>query len=116
MFIKKQHESFISSVIDLIESSELKYKSGDFKGSIDDRREVKRLFKKSGEGFDLKHLISKSTLSFSKYNLIEDYKTRIDDIKRLEIIKMLEKISDEKYRSGDYKAAIRAFRRAEKYY
>ena len=43
-------------------------------------------------------------------------KLKIDEIKRNEIVKMLEQKSKEKLKSLDYKGAIRAFRRAEKYF
>ena len=116
MLIKKQKEIILTSVITLIESSELKYKSGDFKGAIDDRIEAKRMSKKIGEGVGFKDLIIKARINKSRYNLIEDYKRKIDDIKKIELIKQLEKLSENKYNLGDYKGAIRAFRRAEKYY
>ncbi len=41
---------------------------------------------------------------------------KIDEIKRNQIIKMLEQKSKEKLKSLDYKAAVKAFRRAEKYF
>ena len=41
---------------------------------------------------------------------------KIDEIKRNEIVKMLEQKSKEKLKSLDYKGAIKAFRRAEKYF
>ena len=58
----------------------------------------------------------KQVKGISKYDLIQDYKLRIDDNRKFEIITELEKQSELKYRSGDYKGSIRAIRRSEKYY
>ena len=52
----------------------------------------------------------------SKFDLIFDHKLKIDEIKRNEIVKMLEQKSKEKLKNLDYKVAIKAFRRAEKYF
>ena len=52
----------------------------------------------------------------SKFDLIFDHKLKIDEIKRNEIVKMLEQKSKQKLKSLDYKGAIKAFRRAEKYF
>ena len=57
-----------------------------------------------------------SSLFSSKSDLIFDHKLKIDEIKRNEIVKMLEEKSKEKLKSLDYKGAIKAFRRAEKYF
>ena len=57
-----------------------------------------------------------SRLYSSKFDLIFDHKLKIDEIKRNEIVKMLEQKSKEKLESLDYKGAIKAFRRAEKYF
>ena len=51
-----------------------------------------------------------------KFDLIFDHKLKIDEIKRNQIVKMLEQKSKEKLKSLDYKGAIKAFRRAEKYF
>ena len=40
---------------------------------------------------------------------------RIDKSKKNQIVKLLEQKSDEKYNNGDFKGAIRALRRSEKY-
>ena len=61
-------------------------------------------------------LIKKLILNKSKYNLIADYKIRINEAKRIQIIKQLKKKSDAQYNSGDYKGCIRSLRRMEKYY
>ena len=52
----------------------------------------------------------------SKFDLIFDHKLKIDEIKRNQIVKMLEQKSKKKLKILDYKGAIKAFRRAEKYF
>ena len=47
--------------------------------------------------------------------MINDHTLRIDESKINNIIKLLEQKSDEKYNQGDFKGAIRALRRSEKY-
>ena len=47
--------------------------------------------------------------------MINDHKLRIDELKINKIVKLLEQKSDEKYNKGDFKGAIRALRRSEKY-
>ena len=121
--------------------SNSKYKNGDFKGAIDDRRKARRIraieAKKIGKlneifidfriistdsfvDFDYqikyKILFFISKLKKRKYDLIQDYKKVINQQKREEIIKKLERLSDLKYSIGDFKASINAMRRAEKYY
>ena len=56
-----------------------------------------------------------SRLYSSKFDLIFDHKLKIDEIKINEIVKMLERKSEEKLKNLDYKGAIKALRRAEKY-
>ena len=51
----------------------------------------------------------------SKFDLIFDHKRKIDEIKRIKIAKMLEQKSKEKLKNHDYKGAIKALRRADKY-
>ena len=43
------------------------------------------------------------------------HKLKIDEIKINEIVKMLERKSEEKLKNLDYRGAIKALRRAEKY-
>ena len=52
---------------------------------------------------------------FSKFDLIFDHKLRIDELKKNEIIKFLQQKSEEKFQKGDYKGAVKALRRSEKY-
>ena len=121
--------------------SNSRYKNGDFKGAIEDKRKAKeiRLFEidKSNEFYntriDYKNillgtflkinlepkynaLIKVSKIRKSKYDLIADFKKVISNERREEVIKKLEFISESKYKIGDYKAAIKAIRRSEKYY
>ena len=56
-----------------------------------------------------------SILYSSKFDLIFDHKLKIDEIKINEIVKMLEYKSEEKLKNLDYRGAIKALRRAEKY-
>ena len=121
--------------------SNSRYKNGDFKGAIEDKRKAKeiRLFEidKSNEFYntriDYKNillgtflkmnlepkynaLIKASKIRKSKYDLIADFKKVISNERREEVIKKLEFISESKYKNGDYKGAIKAIRRSEKYY
>jgi len=57
-----------------------------------------------------------SNLYSPKFDLIFDHKLKIDEIKKNEIVKMLKHKSKEKLKNLDYKGAIKAFRRAEKYF
>ena len=121
--------------------SNSRYKNGDFKGSIEDKRLAKKIRLLEGknasefnkykidyksilmEKFDISDLDSKfislikvSKVKKKKYDLIEDYKKFINREKQNELIKKLESISELKYMSGDFKGSIRAIRRSEKYY
>ena len=57
-----------------------------------------------------------SQIYTSKFDLIHDHKLRISEFKKSEIVKLLEKKSEEKFKKGDYKGAIKALRRSEKYF
>ena len=108
----------IEKIINKTWSSEKKFKEGNFKGAIEDKREVKSLLNSlsCNEGIIGKFREELSKIYFSKFDLINDHKLRIDELKIKNIIKYLEQKSDEKYRKGDFKGAIRAFRRSEKYF
>ena len=121
--------------------SNSRYKNGDYKGSVKDKRQAKkiRLFEidqssglKSNK-IDYKNillgtfieidlepkynaLIKSSKIRKSKYDLIADYKKVISVKRKEEVIRKLELISESKYEVGDYKGSIKAIRRAEKYY
>tara|TARA_Y100001968_G_scaffold327697_2_gene373267 strand:+ start:331 stop:1002 length:672 start_codon:yes stop_codon:yes gene_type:complete len=122
--------------------SESKYRNGDYKGAIEDKRKSKEIeraerlkrtklkfrldeFKNYSEQsmkkvLGIQHkfqvLIYLSKVVKSKYDLIQDYKKLLNSSRKKAIIKKLEHISDQRYQSGDYKGAIRAIRRSEKYY
>ena len=110
---KKLEEKIIGLTI----SSDQKYKEGDFKGSLEDKLEVKLLLKSNLCDKNIKDILKKelTRLYNSKFDLIYDHKKRIDDQKRYKIINSLEKKSKIKYRTGDFKGAIKALRRSEKY-
>ena len=121
--------------------SNSKYFYGDYKGSIEDKINAKRLrrieniissdkdpqwidyykiYKTNKDINFIKtpfNVLSKiSLLLRSKYDLINDFKKNLGKAKLKEIKINLEKLSDSKYKKGEYKASIRAIRRAEKYY
>ena len=121
--------------------SDSRYKNGDYQGAIEDKRKARKISFSEVEKFpdssnikiDYKHillgsfsemdlelkyqaLIKVSKNKKSKYDLIADYKKVISNKRKEDIIKKLELISESKYKTRDYKASIRAIRRAEKYY
>ena len=108
----------LKNIIELTRSSEDKFKRGDFKGAMEDKIKANSILK--SKSCDQK-IIEKfreelSRLYSSKFDLIFDHKLKIDEIKRNKIVKMLEQKSKEKLKSLDYKGAVKAFRRAEKYF
>ena len=107
----------IENIVNQTRSSERKFREGDFKGAIDDKREVRCLLNSNLANEDILKKF-KEELFFiyeSKFDLINDHKLRIDESKINKIVKMLEEKSDEKYNKGDFKGAVRALRRSEKY-
>ena len=108
----------LENIIKLTRSSEKKFKLGDFKGAIDDKIKTNALLKSKfcDEKIIEKYREELSCLYSSKFDLIFDHKMKIDEIKRNQIVKLLEQKSKEKLKSLDYKGAIKAFRRAEKYF
>ena len=107
----------IENIINQTRSSEIKFKEGNFKGAIEDKREVRSLLnsKLCDEDIFKKFKEELSFLYASKFDLINDHKLRIDESKINKIVKLLEQKSDEKYNEGDFKGAIKALRRSEKY-
>ena len=130
-----------SKDISMSARSDSRYKVGNYKGAIEDKMIAKkiRLFEKdrfperSNIIIDYKNillgtfneinleskyntLIKVSKVQKSKYDLIADYKKVISHKRKEEVIKKLEILSESKYKVGDYKASVRAIRRAEKYY
>ena len=63
----------------------------------------------------LKNIEKNYLVCISKFDLIFDHKLKINEIKINEIVKMLERKSEEKLKNLDYRGAIKALRRAEKY-
>ena len=107
----------IENIINLTRSGERKFREGNFKGAIEDKREVRFLL---NSGIRNEEILKKfkeelSYLYASKFDLINDHKLRIDESKIKKIVKFLEQKSDEKYNKGDFKGAIKALRRSEKY-
>ena len=130
-----------SKDISLSGRSNSRYKKEDYKGAIEDKRNAKKIrlleldrfpeldkikidYKNILLGTFLglalepkyKTLIKVSKIKKSRYDLIADYKKVISDKRKEEVMKKLEFLSESKYEFGDYKASIRAIRRAEKYY
>ena len=107
----------LENLIKLTRSSENKFKRGNFKGALDDKMKANAILKsKSCDGKIMeKYKEELSRLYSSKFDLIFDHKLKIDKIKINEIVKLLEYKSEEKLKNLDYKGAIKALRRAEKY-
>ena len=107
----------IENIIYHTRSSEKKFREGNFIGAIEDKMAVKSIINSK---FCDKNIVKKfkkelSRLYSSKFDLINDYKLMLDESEIRKIVYFLEKKSDEKYRKGDFKGAIRALRRSEKY-
>tara|TARA_Y100001968_G_scaffold166930_1_gene152897 strand:- start:1140 stop:1781 length:642 start_codon:yes stop_codon:yes gene_type:complete len=130
-----------SKDISLNGRSNSRFKNQDYEGAIDDKRKAKKIrlleldkfselniiqidyksillgtFNKIYLEPKYKTLIKVSEIKKSKYDLIEDYKKVISKKSKNEVIKKLEILSESRYKLGDYKASIKAIRRAEKYY
>ena len=110
-------ELILENLKKLTRSSERKFKQGNFKGAIEDKVKANAILKSKScnEKTIEKYKEELSRLYSSKFDLIFDHKLKIDEIKINEIVKMLEDKSKEKLRNLDYKGAIKALRRAEKY-
>ena len=108
----------LKNLTKLTKSSEKKFKQGNFKGALEDKMKANAILKSKScdEIIIEKYREELSRLYSSKFDLIFDHKLKIDEIKRNEIVKMLEQKSKEKLKSLDYKGAVKAFRRAEKYF
>ena len=75
---------FIENIIKQTRSSEIKFKEGNFKGAIEDKREVRSLLnsKFCDEDIFKKFKEELSFLYASKFDLINDHKLRIDESKK----------------------------------
>ena len=108
----------LENLINLTRSSEKKFKLGNFKAALEDKMKVNAILKtKSRDEIIIqKYREELSSLYSSKFDLIFDHKQKIDDIKRKELVIILKNKSKEKLKNLDYKGAIKALRRAEKYF
>ena len=115
--MKDYNELILGNIIKLTRSSEKKFKLGNFKGALDDKIKANAILKSKScdEKIIEKYREELSSLYDSKFDLIFDHKMKIDEIKKNEIVKMLERKSEEKLKNLDYRGAIKALRRAEKY-
>ena len=115
--MKASNRLILENLIKLTRSSENKFKRGDFKGAFDDKMKANLILKSKScdEKIIEKYRQELSSLYHSKFDLIFDHKLKIDQIKVNEIVKMLERKSEEKLKNFDYRGAIKALRRAEKY-
>ena len=107
----------LDNLIKLSKTSENKFKRGNFKGALEDKMKANAILKSKScdEKIIEKYRKELSSLYSSKFDLIFDHKIKIDEIKINEIVKMLKKRSKEKLKNLNYKGAIKALRRAEKY-
>ena len=117
---KKMEDSgrlILGNLIKLTRSSEKKFKLGNFKGALDDKMKANAILKSKScdEKMIQEYRKELSSLYCSKFDLIFDHKLKINSIKINEIVKMLERKSEEKLKNLDYRGAIKALRRAEKY-
>ena len=110
-------EFTLGNIIKLTRSSEKKFKLGNFKGALDDKMKANAILKSKScdEKTIQKYRKELSSLYSSKFDLIFDHKLKIDEKKTNKIVKMLECRSEEKLKNLDYRGAIKALRRAEKY-
>ena len=107
----------IENIVNKTRSSEKKFREANFKGAIEDKREVRVLLNSKFCDEDIINKF-KQELFFlyqSKFDLINDHKMKIDELKINKIVNLLEQKSEEKYNKGDFKGSIRALRRSEKY-
>ena len=107
----------MQNIVKYTRSSERKFKEGNFIGAIEDKRVVRQILNSKFCDSDMVKNFKKelSCLYTSKFDLINDYKLRLDKSEIKKIVNLLEQKSEEKYRKGDFIGAIRALRRAEKY-
>ena len=111
-------ELILGNIIKLTRSSEKKFKLGNFKGALEDKIKANAILKSKpcDEKIIKKYREELSSLYSSKLDLIFDHKLKIDENKINEIVKKLELKSEEKLKNLDYRGAIKALRRAEKYF
>ena len=107
----------LENIIKLTRSSEKKFKDGNFKGSWNDKVKANSILKSNSGNKDIIKRFKEelSYLYSSKFDLINDHKLRINEVKKNQIVKLLEQKSEEKLKIGDYRGAVKALRRSEKY-
>ena len=107
----------LENVVRLLRLSEKKFKRGNYKGALEDKMKLKAMLKsKSCDKKTIKKYREELSLLYSsRFDLIFDHKLKINQIKINEIVKKLERKSEEKLKNFDYRGAIKALRRAEKY-
>ena len=115
--MEDSYELMLVNIIKLTRSSEKKFKLGNFKGALEDKMKANAILKSKScdEKMLKKYRKELSSLYSSKFDLIFDHKLKINEIKINAIVKMLELKSEEKLKNLDYRGAIKALRRAEKY-
>tara|TARA_Y100001933_G_scaffold1593_1_gene1493 strand:+ start:390 stop:740 length:351 start_codon:yes stop_codon:yes gene_type:complete len=115
--MENTQNDILLKIISLIQSSENKYKEKNFKGSLEDKLEIKSLIRELSSNKEIMDKYKKelSKIYSSKFDLIKDHKMKIDDKKRKQIINLLEKKSQDKLLNYDYEGAVKALRRSEKY-
>ena len=106
------------NLIKLTRSSENNFKLGNFKKALDEKMKANAILK--SKSCNKKMILKKyrkelSSLYSSKFDLVFDHKLKIDEIKINKIVKMLKRKSKDKLKNLDYRGAIKALRRAEKY-
>ena len=115
--MRDSNEMILGNIIKLTRSSEKKFKQGNFKGVIEEKMRANAILKSKScdEKIIEKYREELSNFYSSKFDLIFDHKLKIYEIKINEIVKMLKRKSEEKLKNLDYRGAIKALRRAEKY-
>ena len=115
--MENSRELQLRNLIRLTKSSENKFKQGNFKGALEDKIKANAILKSKScdKKIIQKYRKELSSLYSSKFDLIFDHKLKINEVKINEIVKMLETKSEEKLKNLDYRGAIKALRRAEKY-
>ena len=118
--IKKMEDSdglILENLIKLTRSSENKFKRGNFKGALDEKMKANEILKSKSFNKKMVQNYRKelSILYSSKFDLIFDHKLKIDEVMISKIVNLLERKSEDKLKNLDYKGAIKALRRAEKY-
>ena len=102
----------IENIVNQTRSSEKKFREGNFKGAIEDKRKVRVLLnsKFCDEDIIKKFKEELFLLYQSKFDLINDHKLKIDELKIIEIINLLEQKSEEKYNKGDFKGSSKSIK------